>query len=297
MDLLAATAALARAWFAEPASSAQAWFAAAVGLALTLAAVYEHFRKKETAQATGVLLAALGLFAWAGLQGPIYYVAVIVAAAILIPWLIWGRRPRRAWAAFVAWLPFTIQRKRRQEVVTGPPGERGLWDFRRDGDRAMELMTALLLEMTASMEGHSKKLGRHGRRMDRQSRRNPSVERAYKLSERSASDIERHAVTMDSLETRYREATADMIQNFKDWLGGQPSGTDLTVWKTALRAMGVGAKEGVTGTKAYKKAVQGLRAQNTSQPINRATDHLVVVLDRIIKDMDAAARFAASGGR
>jgi hypothetical protein len=126
-------------------SSSQAWFGAAVGLTLAGFAVYEHFRRREKAQAMGTVLGALGLFLWAGYQWPFWVLLGVIVVAVLTPLSVFRWRVVERVAAHS---PVKIVRVHREPTAPVPMGERGLCDFRRDGDRALGTMTALLNKMS-----------------------------------------------------------------------------------------------------------------------------------------------------
>jgi hypothetical protein len=116
-------------------------------------------------------------------------------------------------------------------------GPRGLWDFRRDADRAITTMTTILKKMAAEMNRSTKLNVKHARRMATAAQAAPSVEKSYKLASQTAADINRHAGVMEEFEAAYRKARVSMTQNYTDWFTGQGAGTDLNSWATALEGM------------------------------------------------------------
>lgn len=272
----------------DHASSPQAWFAAAVGLALVIVAVYEHFRRDEAAQAAGVTLAALGLFFWAGFQWPIYFLFGVVSLAVLVPWLVWSGRSHAAFAAVISRLPITadIRIRRRTKAEPFPLSARGQFDFEADGVAATLELTGLYEEMTRLMGNQSKSVTRHGRRMQRAAQRGVSARRKVRLAEAAAKDINKSAVKMEHLEERIRGVGSDMIQNMSDLLKAQPQAKVGDFHELAKVTASARANMG-----QYRQAVRGLREQGVSQAINTAADHLTAVVDRLIENVKAVEQF------
>jgi hypothetical protein len=274
-------------FFAHP-NSNQAWFAAASGLALAVAAYYEHFRRKEQAQGVGLMLAALGLFFWAGFQWPAYDLLIIAAVAVGVPWLIWSERARHLRRATLSALPFEV--KRRPPLQPRPSGERGWLDFRRDGGRALARMVAVTTDMAKDMQKSARQMNGHTRRT--QAAMGGSSDRQWKVAAAAAKDINRHAATTEIREAEYRAAQQDMAANFDALLKAQPQ-TDLGDLKEAAAA----AREGLESLREYRKAVLGLRKQSMSQTLNEATDRLLTVLDKQIENIAATQKFLRDKAR
>jgi hypothetical protein len=164
---------------------------------------------------------ALLAFLWLAVPGTVYpwfgagilLVSVVVLAEVLQP-----GRLRRVSSGALARSPITVEVRRRVRTAGPvlPEGERGLWDFRRDGDRAMAAMTTIANEMSGAMDKQTKRMNRHSRRMGRAAEHGVEVERAYALSESAAKDLNAHATRMEELEARLREQRVSMIQNYTD---------------------------------------------------------------------------------
>jgi hypothetical protein len=82
-----------------------------------------------------------------------------------------------------------------------------------------------------------------------------------------------------------------MIQNYTDWLRGQPTDAQLDDWAANLQMMGEGSTAGRRSTEGFKQTVEGLRRENISRPMNQATDRLVAALTEVIQDIAATERF------
>ncbi len=203
----------------------------------------------------------------------------------------WGKRLRFLVSRIAERSPIIITIQRRPPATPLPPGERGLWDFLRDSERAMTQMNLILGEMTRSMQKAGQRAERYGGRMNRAAARHYDVERAYPIGERSAKAIREHAAHMESLEVRLRQEREQVIRDRTAWLRGQPPGTDVSTHLAGLRVMGEAAAGARTATQQYRESVRGLRQQNASQPINQATDYLDAVLTRVIENMEATERF------
>jgi hypothetical protein len=281
-------------FFLHPLSSAQAWFAASAGLVLAVTGIYEHARRKETPLAVGCGLAALGLFMWAGFRGPVFLVLVIAGVAVLVPWLIWGRKPRAIRSALLARSPIVIHR--RTPLPAMPAGVRGIMDFRRDGERAMKDANFFLTKMGNEMVRYQKRMPKHQRRLERATQ-GASTERQYRLIDRAARDIEAHASEMDGLEGRLRVARESMIANFTDWLRSQSGTSGGDEIRAMLRGLGRAAGEGRKGAVSYQKVVDDLRRQSISIGVNRATERLGGVLARVVEDIRSIERFCLTEGR
>jgi hypothetical protein len=264
---------------ATPLSDFGAAIIGGLGVALALGAYYEHARRKERPQALGVGIAAVGCFVWAWARGPAYCAFLVVLAAIVVPWLVWSPRAAgtRAWAKSL--IPFTVEIRRRSAVPI-PQTERGLLDFKLDGERAMQAATMVLRKMAKAMGQSIKKIRRDTRRMERAREREISTRHAYSLTRRAARHIDRHATTMEALEAEYRAASESMIANFDAQLR-HPSG-DVRNLRHQLRQWRPLVSESRKNTEGYRDAVQGTRNLNMSRPVNQATEHLVEVLNRII---------------
>jgi hypothetical protein len=187
--------------------------------------------------------------------------------------------------------PVLVDVRRRPSATVPPQGERGWLDFRRDGERAAKDVSVVVEEMTKAMERQSKQTNHHARRADRAARRNYSAERIYRLTEAAAKDMNSHAARMEGLEQRYRTAQLGMIQNLTDLLRVQPDAElgDLTPVADV-------AAESRTTMRAYRDSVQGLRDQNISQPMNRATERLILVVEMFYEDVDTTERFFRQHG-
>jgi hypothetical protein len=218
---------------------------------------------------------------------------VFVIVAVFLEWgprLRIGSRLREAWGRAAAHLPYTVTIRRRHPVMV-PEGEPGLWDFRRDAERAMIAMTATSQEMGQSIERAGKRVGVHTRRMVKAAQRRIGVEGVYKLAEASAKDINDHAVKMEELEGRFREQEASMAKNFTDWLRGNPDPEQVTATVAELQGLADVVAEARDATAAYRTSVQENRKQNTARPLNQATDRLSAVLTRVIEDYSLTEQF------
>jgi hypothetical protein len=181
--------------------------------------------------------------------------------------------------------------KGRQPTSTPITAPRGMWDFRRDGDRASRKTNQILLEMGREVNRSTERTVANGKRMQDAAQRNLSVEAAYKLGSEAARDIGRHAVAMERLEVPYREALSSMTRNYMDWFRGQAPGTDLSDWAKMLDEIAIISRGGVASISGYRDSVKGLRDQNTSQPMNMACDRLMQVLTRVVENIESTEKF------
>lgn len=243
-----------------------------------------------------VIQAAAGVRNPLGLLLPALGVFVVVALVLEFwPWL----RPRLARLLRVAMArsPIIVEiRVRRRPKDTFPEGERGIWDFRRDGDRAMAAMSSLMQEMTVGTMKSSKEVARHARRMGKLVAGPFTSEQMHKRGQKAGRDIERHAVAMEGLETRYREQRESMIQNYADWFHSQPGEGPVAAWRAELQTLAGVIAESVVANTAYLDSVKALRGQNFNQPMNRATNRLVAVLTRMVENLTATEQFCRNPG-
>ena len=243
----------------------------------------------------GVAVAVIQVLA--GVRKPLALLLPALGASIVVaiivelwPRLELSRRLHSALSALAARSPIEVRIQRRPAPVVRE-GERGLWDFRRDGERAMNAMNDILTEMAREIAKAGKRLQRHTRRMSRATARGVNMERGYELAEQAAKEIERHAARMERSEVRYREQTGTMIRNFADWLQSDPDNAQVREWLMLLQGMADAAAEGRQGIEGYRESVRDLRNQNVSRPLNRATDRLIAVLTKVIEDVAATETF------
>lgn len=246
---------------------------------------------------TGFLIAAvaasvnphhLARILWIGAIGTFVALVVVLVAD-------WKRAQiRRALLVLVARFPIAIRIERRRRVprpANATPAERGLWDFRRDGERARDAMTAILGEQFKLDTQYSKMVERHTKRMVKANEKGSAIEHVYELGQDYAKDVDSHTEKAERLEARFRTERIRMIDNFGAWIAGQPAETDMSGFIAELREMGTittGARESVTG---FRDTVRDLRKQNISQPVNAAMERLVAVLDRQIENLAAIEQF------
>lgn len=273
----------------------------AQGVSINLArmaerSVWELARALLWAVVVGVAVAVMQVLA--GEEEPLRIMVpallVFVVVALLLelwPRYQWGSRIRNAFSSVAARSPIAIRIERRTRSAS-LEGERGLWDFKRDGDRAMQEVTVVMGEMTRAMQRATKKTHRNARRFVKATARGVDMEKAYSLGEKSAKDINAHAAKMEKLEARFRKARTTMLENYTSWRQGQPSDADLGSWTAALAATAESAREAREGSESYRDSVMALRKQNVSRPINQATDRLVATLKRLIENILALENFS-----
>jgi hypothetical protein len=251
--------------------------------------VLEHPR---TALIVGLVLAGAGIVA--PFLAPIVWAAAIWGVALL---LILGSVVK--WSGLLDRLPFELRsplvKKRGRTPKPQPPvAPRGLWDYRRDADRAAALVNKTMEEMSVEMGRQTKRSTAHAKRMGTAAKGSVSVERAYELAAKAAADINKHAAAMERLEANHRSASNAMAQNFSAWLAGTPAGTDLSSWMTALRQIAQASRAGCASTDGYRQSVVALRRQNINQPLNQACERLSDVLGKIIENIRGTEQFAES---
>jgi hypothetical protein len=231
--------------------------------------------------------------AWIGTWAPLLLLVGVVMIVTGLGGLTYDAWPyiRERWGRLPIEFRSPIIRK-------GPPkprpvlAPRGMWDFRRDGDRAMNTMTATLKRIVVAMQRSTKRVNRHAKRMNAAAAKpNPSVEKGYKLGKAAAADMTRHAKTMEGLEATYRTARIVMTENFLEWFKGYPAGTDLSAWATNLREIAETSRASVEGIGANRQAAQTLRNQNINQPFNQATERQIAVLTWFIEDIENTEKF------
>jgi hypothetical protein len=234
----------------------------------------------------------------AGVTKPLHILVpallTFVVVGILVevwPFLHLRDRGRRAVAALAAHSPITIQRRQRPIETVIPEGARGLWDFRRDGERAMKQLAAIAQEMARSMTKNTKQLQRHTRRLTRAGRRGVDVEGFYALTEAVARDMNRHATIMDNLEARQRRQSSLLIENYRDFLRAHPPEEFVTQVKTELSTVADSLPSAIEATQGYRTSVQESRQQNINQPTNQATDRLVGIITRILENYATTEQF------
>lgn len=224
----------------------------------------------------------------ASLLGAVAFLGCVVVIAD-----VFGSRIGSAFSVLAKKSPVSVrvERRRRTPAVQLPPGQRGLLDFRRDGERARDAATEILQRMGEEMDKYTKAVSRHTRRMEKANKGGPTVEHVYKLTEAYAKDIDSYAVRTERLEALFRVERVRMVENFHAWIAGQSPGTDISGMLDELRETGqitAGARGSVEG---FRQAVVDLRQQNVSQPVNRATDRLIAAVSNQIENLLAIETF------
>src|SRR6266699_1287857 len=248
--------------------------------------VVEHPR---TAFIVGLILGGIGIVA--PFVGALAWAVVLWTLAALLIF-----RSLLSWEPLRNGLPWEFRSPivQKRPVIKPNPvvlGERGLWDFRRVGDRAMGEMNTLLLRLGREMDRGNKRVMAHAQRMAAAAKRKPDVEESYKLSAKAGADIEKYAKTLQGVVDRYHKARVDMIQNYSDWFNGILAGTNLGDWPDTLRQIAASAKLAANSTEGWRQSVVELRNQNTSRPMNQACDRLSGVLAQLEQDINATEEF------
>ena len=244
-------------------------------------------------------LAVAGVFLVKGdsVNTPVAYGFLAVGGLAALYWLATSptvsQWVRSAWSGLASRSPIIVRVERRTRP-TAPPGERGYWDFKRDGERALAAMVKVLDAMTAEGERNTKKTIRNTKRLKAAARRrNLSTKKAYALHERTAKDIDSYAARMERLEERYRKERVRMIENFLAWRATHTTEAELAKWRASLGidALAASSTDAREATEGHRDSVREMRQQNVARPVNEATDRLVAVLTKQIENIEATEAF------
>jgi hypothetical protein len=170
--------------------------------------------------ALGLWGLALGAAAWAysagqngrnpGLAFWLYVAALVLFGAgfVVFFWTWLWPRAKRTLERLAERSPVVLQSPVRWRVRPGRPlAERGWMDFLRDGRQAEREAVTIMGELTREIEKNVKRMNEHTRRIQEAGKRGPDLDRFYRLTSKSAKDIDKHAAKMERLEKRLRDAT------------------------------------------------------------------------------------------
>ncbi len=246
-----------------------------------------RLRRIEAAGAgLGLLLIVLTLTPPAATAlGPWLWLALIVGLLLLIGntvallwrpvqtlaiWL-WGKSP----------LDIRIARKTSNRAMPDKT-ERGFLDYELDFMGAAAKVSQVTGNITSETKSQTRRTVAAGKRLTRAL--GASVQKRHRVVTGIAKEIESFARRLEGLEREYRAACDQVTANGRGLVKTSPASNDFSTFGQAvsnLRVSMVAYRDATSGT---RDTMQQAREINISQDANRAYEHVIGVLDKLIED-------------
>jgi hypothetical protein len=240
--------------------------------------------------ATGATLVDL-IFLWIGTLRPTTEQGFIIraVAGLVVAWAVLETvqsRRFRAWLSFEVRSPFIRKADRpRTPKIVAKEVELGFLDFELNSTKAATAVSKLLVRLT-------KELGRGARDTQASSKQLAtvsalSVARRRGAANLAASRINAHAQRLERLEEAFRKACGDLSSNSLGWVETAPATSGWAELDKSFETLANVSSESRGGSLGYRQAVQQNRELRVTQGVNKATERLLVVLDRLLEDNDS----------
>ena len=236
--------------------------------------VVEHPR---TGLIVAILLAAAGFFSTDVLRYVLLAVAVIL---ILRSCWEWEQIQRHVSFRFAS----PIVRKEPIPKVVAAPTALGVLDFEQYVKKTSATSSALMARMNKEMDSNNPRLLKSAEKIKKAA--GASVERRQRVARGTAKIIRKHARRFGRLQARYSVEMQAFLTNSRALLqAGLPDAAFRSV-TTATPLMREASMAARTAVSSYRDSARATRSLNMSQAVNGASEDLIVVLDRVVRDID-----------